>query len=106
MRETTEKELAGWIESGERRVVVFGHTPFCGTCKAARRMLEVVEQMDAEVDIYALDLNFAPAFIQAYRISSTPSLSIFEPGTRKSPRTIYAMQSVPHLLEFIGSGRG
>ncbi|CAM3966544.1 thioredoxin family protein [Saccharibacillus endophyticus] len=102
MRESTERELAGWIEARDRRVIVFGHTPFCGTCKAARRMLDVIEQMDREIDIYALDLNFAPEFIRNYRISSTPSLSIFDPAVPGEPRTIYAMHSVPYLLEFIG----
>jgi len=102
VRESTEKELLRWIEAGERQIIVFGHTPFCGTCRVARRMLEVVEQMNPEIDVYALDLNFAPAFIQKYRISSTPSLSVFEPGRRGEPRTVYAMQSVPHLLDFIG----
>lgn len=102
MREATERELAGWIEAGDRRVIVFGHTPFCGTCKAARRMLDVIEQMDREIDIHALDLNFAPEFIRDYRISSTPSLSIFDPSVPGEPRTVYAMHSVPYLLEFIG----
>lgn len=102
MRESTERELLGWIEAGERRIIVFGHTPFCGTCRVARRMLEVVEQMNPEIDVYALDLNFAPEFIQKYRVRSTPSLSVFEPGTRGEPRTAYAMQSVPYLLDFIG----
>ncbi|GGO07293.1 thioredoxin family protein [Saccharibacillus kuerlensis] len=100
MRETTEKELYGWIKASERRVIVFGHTPFCGTCKAARRMLEVIESMRPEIDVYALNLNFSPHFIQKYQIGSTPSLSVFEPG-RQEPRTVYAMQSVPHLLDFI-----
>ncbi|MEJ8305548.1 thioredoxin family protein [Saccharibacillus sacchari] len=102
MREVTERELAGWIAARDRRVIVFGHTPFCGTCKAARRMLDVIEQMDREIDIYALDLNFAPEFIRNYQISSTPSLSIFEPANSGEPRTVYAMHSVPYLLEFIG----
>ncbi len=100
MRETTEKELRGWIEAGERQIIVFGHTPFCGTCKAARRMLEVAEQIRPDIDVYALDLNFAPTFIERYRIGSTPSLSVFEPGDRE-PRTVYAMRSVPRLLDFI-----
>ncbi len=101
MRETTEKEINGWIQQGERQVMVFGHTPFCGTCKAARRMLDVVLQMRPDLDIYALDLNFAPHFIQRYQIGSTPSLSVFTPGSQQSPQTIYAMQSVPRLLDFI-----
>jgi len=58
--------------------------------------------MDREIDIYALDLNFAPEFIRNYRISSTPSLSIFDPAVPGEPSTIYAMHSVPYLLEFIG----
>ncbi|MCQ4085605.1 thioredoxin family protein [Saccharibacillus sp. JS10] len=101
MREITQRELAGWIEAGERRVIVFGHTPFCGTCKAARRMLDVVEQMNHEIEIYALDLNFAHEFIQTYRIRSTPSLSIFDPASKGNPNTVYAIQSVPYLLDFI-----
>ncbi|OWA37347.1 hypothetical protein B9G55_04610 [Saccharibacillus sp. O16] len=101
MREATEKELIHWIHQRERQIVIFGHTPFCGTCKAARRMLDVVLQMRPDLDIYALDLNFASAFIERYRITSTPSLSIFDPGTQQEPRTLYAMQSVPRLLDFI-----
>lgn len=104
MRESTEKELFGWIEAGERQIIVFGHSPFCGTCRVARRMLEVVEQMNPDIDIYALDLNFSPRFIQKYKVSSTPSVSVFEPGMRGEPRTAYAMQSVPYLLDFIEQG--
>ncbi|MDO3412839.1 thioredoxin family protein [Saccharibacillus sp. CPCC 101409] len=106
MREITERELGGWIARGERRLIVLGHTPFCGTCKAARRMLEVVEELRPELEIYALDLNFAPSFVRTYRISSTPSLSVFEPGGAGTPRTIYAVRSVPYVLDFIENETG
>lgn len=40
-----EQELTLALEQAGEPLVVFLHTPLCGTCKAARRMLEVAAHL-------------------------------------------------------------
>jgi len=57
-------------------LVVFVHTPLCGTCKAARRMLEVAHALAPELVIAEANLNWMPEMAQIFRIESVPCLII------------------------------
>lgn len=57
-------------------LAVFVHTPLCGTCKAARRMLEVAHAMAPDWEIADANLNWMPEMAQIFRIESVPCLII------------------------------
>lgn len=73
------RELAPgtWEREMERAVppfALFVHTPLCGTCQAARKMLEVVAELIPEWTVVAANLNFMPGLAERWRIESVPCL--------------------------------
>ncbi|XID94438.1 thioredoxin family protein [Paenibacillaceae bacterium WGS1546] len=53
---------------------VFVHTPLCGTCQAARKMLEVATKLVPELPVSSANLNVMPELAQRFRIESVPCL--------------------------------
>lgn len=60
-------------------LAVFIHTPLCGTCQAARRMLEVASEVVPELPLAAANLNVMPDLAQTFRIESVPCLLFKRP---------------------------
>jgi thioredoxin-like negative regulator of GroEL len=80
---------------------VFIYTPLCGTCKAARRMLEVVLAMEPDITLFEANLNALPFLAEEWKITSVPCIVAAE---RSKPlRNVYAMQSVEALRELLKS---
>ncbi|MEC0239531.1 thioredoxin family protein [Paenibacillus dokdonensis] len=98
MRELDEKQLLEELWSKGKPLAVFLHTPFCGTCKVARRMLEVTEHLLPEGILAEADVNMLPKVVEQYRISSVPALLIADPKRSSKPEIIYSMGSVEDLL--------
>ncbi|WP_053218777.1 thioredoxin family protein [Virgibacillus senegalensis] len=74
---------------------VFIHTPFCGTCKVARKMLSVFEQMEGAAIFYEMNASLFPDFMQNHQIESVPCLLILADGCIQEK--IYAFQSLMHI---------
>ena len=77
MIEVTRRELTERLEWHERLtkrdakadpVIVFLHTPFCGTCAAARKMINIVEHVVPDVRLLEADVNFLPDIVERYQI--------------------------------------
>ncbi|PWA12017.1 thiol reductase thioredoxin [Pueribacillus theae] len=65
----------------EPLVAAFFHTPFCGTCKLARNMLEtVISKMNVTFPIVSCDLNRMPDLAEPFKIMSVPILVFFKNG--------------------------
>ncbi|KGX92828.1 thioredoxin [Pontibacillus halophilus JSM 076056 = DSM 19796] len=75
------------------------YTPFCGTCKLARKMLDTVEQTLEGATIHEMNASLFPDFMQIYKVESVPCLLIL--NGEKVEERIYAFQSVPYLYETI-----
>ncbi len=90
-----------WTAAGP--FAVFVHTPLCGTCKAARRMLEVAEAMLPQLKMASANLNLMPDMAQIFRIESVPCLLIKCPdgGVKK----IYRFGSVQELIGHLQTGK-
>ncbi|WP_253735819.1 thioredoxin family protein [Paenibacillus sp. FJAT-26967] len=95
MQEWNEQTIQRAV-SEHRSFAVFFHTPLCGTCKVARRMLEVLIQMEPAIPLKACNANYMPGFVQEWQISSVPCIVVIERG--RVVRTLYAMNSVEYLL--------
>ncbi len=107
MIELTERNLQSHLDDQANggdsglpdRLFLFVYTPFCGTCAAARKMLDILKVMRPELPLYAANVNFLPKLVQAWEISSVPCLLRLrgkEPAVR-----LYAMQSIDHLFRFL-----
>lgn len=78
---------------------VFVHSPFCGTCRIARKMLLAVEEMAGEELITEINAIVHPSFMQDYKIESVPCLLIIERG--EVIERIYAFRSVAYIYSRI-----
>jgi thioredoxin-like negative regulator of GroEL len=78
---------------------VFIYTPLCGTCKAARRMLEVVLALEPEVPLYEANLNALPFLAEEWKITSVPCIVVAPRG--KPLHHVYAMHSVETLRDLL-----
>lgn len=76
---------------------VFVHTPLCGTCGLAKRMLAVVEQLRPNYPLYAANLNAMPGIAQAWRIESVPCLLV--KGKDGAWTKQYRFPSVTEIVE-------
>ncbi|AHV97712.1 thioredoxin family protein [Paenibacillus sabinae] len=104
MIEMNETELLNAIGQGGAPLAVFLETPLCGTCKAARRMLDVAGHLlPPSAQPVSGNINLLPAIISQYRISSVPALLVFDADRNRPPHIHYAFHSVERVLEYIRS---
>lgn len=103
MREVSEQEVLSFIDEMElgKPFGVLMYTPLCGTCKAAIRMLQVVEAMLPDAEILQLNMNFSPRIVARYQVRSIPGLLLFDGNRRVEPLQVYEMRSVEHLFNII-----
>ncbi|RKP56919.1 thioredoxin [Cohnella endophytica] len=82
---------------------VFVHTPLCGTCQAAKRMLAVAAEVVPELHLASANLNLMPELAQQFRIESVPCLLV----KRKTGEWIkqYRFPSVTEIVETLRSER-
>ncbi|MEK3735403.1 thioredoxin family protein [Paenibacillus sp. FSL M8-0334] len=95
-----QERLAGRDSEAASPLIVFLYTPLCGTCSAARRMLEVVEQLLPDAAVLEADVNFMPNVVDKYRVRSVPGLMAVS-GRLEQPQFLYRMGSVQDILSFI-----
>ena len=110
MIQVTQRELTERLEWQNRLVqrsdlaasiIVFLHTPLCGTCGAARKMLDVAELLLPDDTLLEGDVNFMPEIVRRFQIRSVPAL-LAVPGKKDEPyRTLYRMGSVQDILNFV-----
>ncbi|HEX6923438.1 MAG TPA: thioredoxin family protein [Bacillales bacterium] len=96
LQEVEPEELK--IDKGTK--LIFFHTPLCGTCTEARKMLNIaLEAVSAEIPAYACDLNFSPGLAERWKIESVPCLLLFTDGT--ITERVYAFRSVSDLYQLL-----
>ncbi|MWV42269.1 thioredoxin [Paenibacillus sp. HJL G12] len=98
MRSLDEKQLLEELWSKGKPLAVFLHTPFCGTCKVARRMLEITEHMLPGEMIAEADVNMLPKVVEQYKVRSVPALLLANAERSGKPEIVYSMGSVEDLL--------
>jgi len=103
MRLLNEIELRYEMDNKGKPMAVFLYTPLCGTCKVARRMLEVAEHLLPSEILSVADVNMMPEIAQEYQIKSVPALLLMDADRSYPARIRYRMGSVEELLEAIRS---
>ena len=84
-------------------VIVFLHTPLCGTCAAARKMIEIVEHVVPDMKLLEADVNFLPGIVERYQIRSVPALLAVQSSAGAVPAVLYRMGSVQDIASFVRS---
>ena len=100
---------AMWQNSPTSPLLIFVHTPLCGTCQVARKMIEVVDAMHRNMQrdgknapvIYECNANLFPNQMQTWRVKSVPALLVVVDN--RVWRRLYAFESVSHVDAFIAS---
>ena len=95
--ELTEKQLYELAHMQVGKAAVLFTSPFCGTCKVAIKMLEVVAETNISYQLYGANINFTPFFREKWQIKSIPALVLIENGS--IVKTVYAMGSVSDLYK-------
>ncbi|WP_226580268.1 thioredoxin family protein [Halobacillus litoralis] len=98
MQEFANNEASLKIES-DQMSLVFVHSPFCGTCHLARKMLSTLEALFDKGIFYEMNASLHPDLMERYKIKSVPCLLVAKNG--EILEKIYAFQSVPYLHERI-----
>ncbi|MDQ0190091.1 thioredoxin family protein [Alicyclobacillus cycloheptanicus] len=99
LAEADDYELKQTLWQTEGPVVVFFHTPLCGTCKVGRKMLDVALAALPDIPAFACNLNAMPHYAQEWQIESIPCLVVVE--RLKVVEKIYAFQSAGHLFRVL-----
>lgn len=75
---------------------LFIHTPLCGTCKAARRMLGVATELVPDMPIAAANVNLMPEIAQQFQIESIPCLLF-----KRKNGTWFKQYRFPSVMELV-----
>lgn len=75
---------------------LFIHTPLCGTCKAARRMIAVATEVVPDISLMEANVNLMPDLAQQFKIESVPCL-LFKRGDG----TIHKQYRFPSVMELV-----
>ncbi|AOZ91115.1 thioredoxin family protein [Paenibacillus crassostreae] len=103
MRELNEQDVRIELDGRGISNAIYLYTPLCGTCNAARRMLEVAEYLLPEDAISAANVNIMPQIAQDFQIRSVPALLLLSSDSKATPSVHYRMGSVEELLSAIRS---
>lgn len=79
--------------------LLYIHTPFCGTCHIARKMLEQIEVALNEQLFFELNASFHSDFMEEMKIESVPCLIIKKDD--KIKEKIYTFHSIANIMYFI-----
>ncbi|WP_322922097.1 thioredoxin family protein [Paenibacillus campi] len=101
IQELNEAQALQLAEQSGEPAVLYAYTPLCGTCKMGRRMLEAALPLLPEHNVYALNINFAPRFVQQLQLTSVPCLIVFEAWRERKPRLLYRLESVQRMIGHI-----
>ncbi|MRG85153.1 thioredoxin family protein [Salinibacillus xinjiangensis] len=99
--EEIKKEDLSIILNSHYQQFIFIYTPFCGTCKLARRMLETIENIEGFPTFHTLNASLFPEFMQDYQVESVPCLVMMKKN--QIQEKVYAFQSVPDMYRKIES---
>lgn len=81
----TSKDFQAKVLDADKPVLVDFFATWCGPCKRLAPVLdEVANEMAGKVDVYKVDIDQSPDLAANYRVSSVPTLILFEKGSIKN----------------------
>lgn len=95
MIEISEQDIETLNKSNEMPSIYFCYTPFCGTCKLAKQMLNEWTRNHSDLTIYSLNLNLNRKIAFDWKIKSVPYVSIFINGVKV--HEFYAFHTINNI---------
>lgn len=80
-------------------ILLYIHSPFCGTCHVARQMLEQIEGIHKQDIFYEMNASLYPQFMQDNEVESVPCLFIKKNNEVKEK--IYAFHSIGNIYQYL-----
>jgi thioredoxin 1 len=97
LTEISYQELQLIKKTHMKPLVIFVYTPLCGTCKLARKMLEIaIDSFDGKIIAVACNLNHMPRLAEEWKLQSVPSLAFY--NKNRLYNVIFSFQSVTNLV--------
>lgn len=93
MQAITEEAL------NQNHLLLYIHTPFCGTCQIARSFLEKIESVHKQDIFYEMNASLYPEFMQKNKIESVPCLMIKEGNEIKEK--VYVFESIGNIYSYL-----
>lgn len=93
------KEITEEILENEQNLLLYIHTPFCGTCHIARSFLEEIEKTHKQQIFYEMNASLHPRFMQENQIESVPCLFIKQNGEIKE--RVYTFFSIANIYHYL-----
>ncbi|HLR65488.1 MAG TPA: thioredoxin family protein [Pseudogracilibacillus sp.] len=93
------KDIAKEILQEEKNLLLFIHTPFCGTCHVARSFLTMIEDTLKQDVFYDMNGSFYEDFLHDHKIESVPCLYIRQNGEWKEK--IYTFHSIQNIYAYL-----
>lgn len=100
LKEVSYSELKELYEDNSI-VIALAHTPTCGTCILAKKMLFIVSETLKTIPIVQINLNYNSDLAMEEEIYSVPCILIFK--GENCVEKIYAIESVSNLYKKISS---
>src|SRR5699024_8188713 len=93
------KEISDDILQTEENILLFIHTPFCGTCHVARSFLSMIEETLKRDVFYEMNGSFYESFMYEHQIESVPCLYIKQDGEWQEK--IYTFHSIQNIYAYL-----
>jgi thioredoxin-like negative regulator of GroEL len=114
LRDADEQAVFDILKHSTEPVVVFLHSPFCGTCHLAERMLDIALEaikaapsgnaggnasIHAAPAVYRCNVNVSPRLVQTWEVESVPCL--IAARCDEVVERMYAFRSVDDVYDFL-----
>lgn len=95
--EWSQEQLLAYQQNHPDPLAIFMYSPFCGTCKLANRMLELISHIDHQLHIVRNNILYSPILTKDWKVQSIPAIVYLENYAVVKIR--YKMVSVDELLQ-------
>ncbi|OLO42511.1 hypothetical protein BTR23_00385 [Alkalihalophilus pseudofirmus] len=97
MEEMSKQQLMRMLGSQVGVSFIYFYSPFCGTCRLATKMLEVIStEVRPTIQINKCNINAVPDVAQSLKVKSVPLLLIIKNG--QIVEEVYAFRSIDYLI--------
>lgn len=93
------QQITKEILENNEDVLLYIHTPFCGTCHIARSFLEEIEKTLKQSIFYEMNASLFPEFMQENKIESVPCLFIKRNG--EILERVYTFHSIANIYHYL-----
>ncbi len=81
----TSKDFQAKVLDADKPVLVDFFATWCGPCKRVAPVLDdIAQEMTGKAYVYKVDIDASPDLAASYRVSSVPTMILFDKGSIKN----------------------